>query len=343
MQIRTQRGYLLLELLAAMLLATLLAVWAVDAMVGRINDAAAQASAAWMLSLRDASRHYLERHGEALKSAVHAADLLDKGYADWSAPALAELRADGLLPAGFPGRAALAGARVRVFRSAACPGPGCRLDALVHSDAPLVRAPAGPVDEQAVAQWMLASQGWGGSVRAAQPDLIGGAAFRFPNPPWPGAALPPGTVALTVAGAVAQSQDSDFLRVGDHRDPDFQGPASVQGDVSTGGDLRIARHLHLGSQAMLYAACGQEGAVSREAEGGLAICRGGSWRTASRSGGGGFSVNQMRGCYSNQGASTANPLTGSCSCPVGSAMVQISDSGPQAFPEGRTLGYLCLD
>ncbi len=341
MQAHRQRGYFLLELLGAMLLATLLAVWGADALVGRLNDAAAQSSAAWMLSLRDAARLYVERYADSLKSASHAADLLDKGYADWSGPSLPELKADGLLAAAFPERSTLAGARVRIVRAGNCPGSSCRLDALVHSDTPLVRGRARHVDEQAVAQWLLASQGWGGSVRAAQPDVIRGAAFQFSNPPWPGDALPPGTVALTVAAFGAQ--DGDYLRVGDSRNPDFQGPASVQGDITTGGDLHVARHLHLVSQALLYAACNHDGAVSRETDGGLLICRNGLWRTASRSGGGGFSINQLRGCYSNQGASTANPLTGSCSCPVGAAMVQISDSGPQAFPEGRTFGYLCLD
>jgi hypothetical protein len=93
----------------------------------------------------------------------------------------------------------------------------------------------------------------------------------------------------------------------------------------------------------MLAACSEDGAVARGHEGGLLICRDNAWRPASRSGGGGFSSNQFRGCETSGGTSTANPLTGLCTCPPGTAIVQISDSGPHPFPEGRTLGYICLD
>src|SRR5690606_3287736 len=98
-----------------------------------------------------------------------------------------------------------------------CPGQTCRVEALMYSKRPLLLS-GGQVDEQMVAQWILAAQGWGGSVTPAQPDLVRGAAFQMPNPPIPGPALPPGTVALAITSD--QLSHLVFLRVGDLRDPD---------------------------------------------------------------------------------------------------------------------------
>src|SRR3546814_16350375 len=50
-----QWGFVLLELIVAVLLAALLAGWGAQALVNRMNDAGAQAHAAWMLSLKKRS------------------------------------------------------------------------------------------------------------------------------------------------------------------------------------------------------------------------------------------------------------------------------------------------
>jgi len=339
---RVQQGFALIELIAGVLLATLLAVWAASTLVNAMNDARAQDGAVWMLSLRNSAQGYLERYASPLALAEHPQALGVQGYADWAAPSIAELKADALLSPGFPERTAIGGATLRILRDGLCPGPDCRVQALVHSDAPLLQGRSDQIDAQSVARFLMAARGMGGWVMPTQPMLVRGPAFAFTNPGWTGPALPPGTVAMAVTSE--QLNNTHFLRVGDTRDPDFQGQASIRGDVIAGADLLIERYLHIGTQEPYYAPCSQDGAVAREADqGGLLICREGSWRTASRGGAGGFSTNQSRGCYNNKGTSTANPVTGSCSCPAGAAMVQISDSGPQEFPEGRTVGYLCLD
>ncbi|UYO92369.1 prepilin [Pollutimonas sp. M17] len=342
MTARAQQGFALLEFIAAALLMTLLAVWGANTLVNAMNDARAQDGAVWMLSLRKAAQDYLERYVELLAGAEDPQALAGHGYADWTVPSLAELKADTLLSPGFPERAAIGGATLRIVRDGACPGRDCRVHALVHSNGPLLYRNTERIDAQSVARFLMAARGMGGWVMPAQPLMLRGAAFAFPNPSWPGPALPAGTVAMAVT--TEQLDKADFLRVGDARDPDFQGPASIRGDVLARSDLLVDGYLRLAAREEAFASCSKDGAVARESEqDGLLICRDGSWRSASRGGAGGFSTNQLRGCYNSKGTSTANPVTGACSCPPGAAMVQISDSGPQDFPEGRTVGYLCLD
>ncbi|NGM87797.1 prepilin-type N-terminal cleavage/methylation domain-containing protein [Parapusillimonas sp. SGNA-6] len=335
----TQRGFALLELAVAMLLATLLAVWGASLMANRIADASAQANAAWMLSVKGAVRAYLARYGPALALADHAGVL--GGYADWSAPTLTELKADGMLSVGFPMRIAPGGgAAIRLLRHGGCPGPDCLVDVLIHSETPFVHQGTSRPDEQLIAQWMIAVQGWGGWVSAAQPGVLRGPSYQFPNPPAAGPPLAPGTVALAVLAG--QDGGFEYLRVRDTRNPDFQGSATIKGDVVAGADLRVGRYLYVEAIEMFATPCDLPGAVARERDGGLLICRDQRWSTASRTGGGGFSTNAVHGCRNAEGYPTFNPLTDACSCPGMSAMVQISDSGPNPS-EGRTTGYLCVD
>lgn len=340
MPTRAQQGFALLELTVAMLLATLLAVWGASLLANRINEASAQANAAWMLSVKGAVQAYLSRYGPALAMADDAAAII--GYADWSAPTLAELKSDGLLSAGFPQRIAPGGgAGIRLLRQGACPGTSCLVDVLIHSEAPFVHKGTGRPDEQLVAQWMLAAQGWGGWVSVAAPGVLRGPSYQFPNPPAGGPTLAPGTVALAILAG--QGGGFDYLRVRDTRDPDFQGTATIKGDVVASADLRVSKYLYVDAIEAFATSCDHPGAVARERDGGLLICRDKRWSTASRMGGGGFSENLKYGCRNNAGMPTFNPRTDDCTCPGLTAAVQISDSGPQVAPEGRTFGYLCVD
>lgn len=337
---RKQQGFALLELTVVAVLATLLAVWASHTLVNRIGDASAQAHAVWMLAIKKSVHGYIQTYAGALMRAEHAGAMSPQGYADWAAPRLSELKAGSLLSAGFPETAFPGGASVRLTRHGDCPGDTCRIEALVYGNKPFLLSAGSQVDEQMVAQWLMAAQGWGGSVSHARPGVISGPAFEVPNPPASGAALPPGTVALAITSE--QLNHLDFLRVGDTRDPAFEGSASIKGNVSTQSDLHVGQYLHLGGQARMQDSCSDDTAVARDINGGLLVCRGGTWNGVSRTGGGGYSVNEIYGCATRAGATTQNPVTRACSCPGATASVLIADSGPQAFPEGRTLGYLCV-
>jgi hypothetical protein len=337
-----QRGYVLLELMLAAALAVLLAVWGTHALALALDAAAARSLAGWMLTVRQAAQAYIERYDRELAGAADPQALAGRGYADWSAPSLAELRADGLLSRGFPELGPLGmPVSLRILRSgAACPDAGdCRIEALVYSGRPLLRR--GAVDEHMLAHWLLGAQGWGGAVQARNAAQILGPAFGYDNPPAADMpALPAGTLAMAVTAA--NLAHLAYLRVGDARDPDFQGRASVAGNLETRGSLKVRDYVTIEAQENAGTVCSQAGAVAREYYGGLLMCRSGSWRRIGGAGGG-FSINSLYGCRNSSGASTANPLTDSCSCPNGFTVVQISDSGNQPAPDGRTTGYLCIE
>lgn len=346
-----QQGFVLLELIVAGLLLTLLAVWGSQSWMQRVRDAQAQALAAWMLAARTVAHDYLVRHGAEMVMADQESALAAQGYLDWSQPAWAELKAGGLARPGFPELGAL-GMRVgvRILRHGVCPGEACRLEALVHTMQPVLSRDRQRVDEGMIAQWLMAAQGLGAVVWEHSPDVLAGPTLRHPNPlPGLAQAWPAGVVALSVSlpGAVASSsggsgESDDFLRVGDVRNPDFQGSATVQGDIATQSSLRAQRYLVLQDRNSEFQACVEGGALSVENfHDGLLLCRGNIWRSAGRAEGGGFSSNSRFGCANREGGSTRNPATGGCFCGMGYVPVQVSDSGPDP-QEGRTLGFLCV-
>src|SRR5690606_35647975 len=153
------------------------------------------------------------------------------------APTLPELKAAGLLSAGFPlqGMRGLGAQRRLIFSD--CPSDLCRVEALVLSNMPFGGLDSAPSHSfPAIAHWLSSSSGKGGAVMPNRPGEIAGAAFSFSNPPVVGMApLPPGTIALAVTAE--QLESLAYLRVGDERDPRFQGAASVKGNLSTGGVL----------------------------------------------------------------------------------------------------------
>jgi len=335
---RPQRGFALLELLVAMLLATLLAVWAASAIVDRINDAAAEGTAVWMLAAKQGVRDYLLKYAAQLRTAQSANELAMHGYANWKSPSLQELREDGLLSAGFPeaqGRGP--DLVIQVLRDPACTESSCRIEALIHTDRPLMRHGSGLPDEQMVAHWLLATRGQGGTVHTSKPHRVEGASFGFANPPdIDGARLSPGSVALAVTSE--ELSTAQFLRVGDARDPLFQGSLSVKGDIQGEGSLAVHQHLSIGAQGQFGRSCEPDGKIAREQGGGLVVCDAGVWKWASGRGGGGYSTNSMRGC----GLDTRNPITNACTCPPYFQAVRISESGSMMDPAGVTRGYLCV-
>ncbi|MFA7623339.1 MAG: hypothetical protein WCY47_00175 [Pusillimonas sp.] len=332
-----QRGFALFELIVAALIATLLAVWASEALVRKAQEASAQAVAVWMEGVKDALAHYLIRHAASLREATAPGDLEVTGYADWRTPTLAELKGDGLLSVGYPevyGRDLRLA--TRVLPQGVCPGDTCAFEAVVYLTSPLDLAIMGRPGDAVLAAWLLAAQGHGGLVARADQSRLAGASFAYVNPPDPEmTALAPGVVAL----AVTQAGGSAFpyLKVGDERDPLFSAALTVAGTIKSGSGVRAQSSLWLGTQAVAMTSCPENGLVVREQFGGMLVCRSYLWRSAGGRGGGGYSVNSVSGCLS----SASNPITGGCSCPSGYSLVLISDSGPKADAEGRTRGYLC--
>jgi len=340
---RRQGGFALLELSLALLLATLLAVWGAGALMRRADDAAAHGAGVWLLEIRHAAGRMLERHFDSLAAGTAPVD--DAGrplYAAPLAPTLAELRGQGLLPAGFPDTAA-GGMRARILlrRAAGCPGDTCRVDALVHAAEP-VRDAAGAPDMMRLAVLVEAAGGYGGFATSGQGGRLRGAAFDFPNPYVPGTpSLPAGTPVLW-AGLDAGTA-TRYVRRHDTRDPELEAPLSAAGEVSAGGRLRTAEYLELAGTADPGQSCGDAGLVARDRQGaGLLLCQAGAWQRQDGGFGGAYAYNNRHGCSHYKGYSTANPRTGDCSCPPGYASVTVSAGGIWNAIEGWTTGYICV-
>ncbi|WP_345798320.1 hypothetical protein [Castellaniella sp. MT123] len=345
-----QQGSLLVEFMIVAILSLALAVWAGQEWARRARALQARALAAWMEPARQTAEAFLRQQADALMRADTPTALAAQGVADWSAPTWAELRATGLLPPGWEENGPLGQTLdLRIVRDGSCPQTPCRLQALIASRTGLLHRQGG-VDEELVAEWLQASGGRGLVVWPRQPGLLRGAGLAVaPDSAWGWGA---GTVALAVWLPIGtdpalppggSTDDPDHLRVRDPRDPDFQGDASVAGAVRSGTWLQARDGLVLDKGWRGNAACSTDRALGRdERYPGLLICLGGTWQQLARPAGGGYMYNSRKGCASATGVTTANPLTGSCSCAAGYSDVQVAESGSLTALEGLSRGYLCL-
>lgn len=339
-----QGGFSLVGLALALVLTTVTAIWASNQIVQGIEDAAARSTGVWLTHVRQAAASMAARHFDALANG--RAPKGEDGamlYADPSAPTLSELRVQAHLPADFPEQGAMGfGARIHVIRGGACPGERCRVDVLIYSAEPVLKTGDRAPDLIGIATVIDAAQGHGGAIWPQTPDRVRGAAFNFPNPPTPDApAYTPSTVALWAGVGAGQSPvmpDLDpFVRIGDARDP------MLQGSLSAAGSLKAGAYLAVGARAQPGHACGVDiGTIASAHDGDLLTCQSGVWRRASSGFGGAFSVNHPLGCRHYTGVSTANPVTGECSCPPGFAGVIVSAGGKWTETEGWTTGYVCV-
>ncbi|WP_233235258.1 shufflon system plasmid conjugative transfer pilus tip adhesin PilV [Bordetella sp. LUAb4] len=370
-----QGGYLMFELALVLALACLAAVWGADGWRRQADTSAGNATGAWLLEIRGALARMMARHQDDLAQGLPPRDARGGlAYAEPHAPRLDELIRHGHLPPGFP-TASAGGMRVaiRVLRDPACPGQGCRLDALAYSVAPAgawsaaVYPGAGThgamgvaaggamggathgspgaadlvADPSAVAAILAAAGGYGGHIDSQAPDLIRGPNFRFPNPLAPDMPrLAVGTVA--VWAGLDPAATWSYLRVRDHRNPDFQGNVAAAGTLHAAGRLSTDGHLFVGARARAGDACAPDGLMARLDDGGPLSCIGGRWATSSGFGGA-YSINTLYGCKTFGLASTANPRTGACSCPPGyEALMFAQTSDYWVSGEGTTASYLCV-
>lgn len=343
-----QGGFSLVGLALALALTSMIAIWASSQLVQRIEDAAARSTGVWLMQVRQAMVQTLERHFDAL---ANGGPLVGEGgapsFADPFSPTVAELRTQAYLPADFPTRAALGfGARIHILRHDACPGPRCRLDALVYSDSPVLKKGTYAADLIGISAIIDAAQGYAGAVWPEAPGRVRGPAFSFSNPLAVDA--PPyaaGTVALwagiggqTEASAQPVMPDlSPYIKIGDARDPSLAGSLTAASSIVAGG------YLSVGARATAGHACNVGvGTVASSHESELLTCQSGVWQRAASGFGGAYSLNHPRGCRHYTGVSTANPVTGQCSCPPGFAGVIVSAGGKWTETEGWTTGYVCV-
>ncbi|OVZ54350.1 hypothetical protein CDO44_26780 [Pigmentiphaga sp. NML080357] len=224
-----QRGLTLIELAIAASIAMVVAVLAAGRLMQEVDDAAAQATGTYLLTVKGAMDGYLVQHYDALARGHDIA-----GVATPLAPTLGELRAAGFLQAAFPDRTPFNQAvAVRIERSGVCPGTGCRMDALVHTTTPL-KTPSSPEpNADLMAQVVMASGGFGGAAYVNQPSVVRGATYAVANPLGATAGI---------VGALASLDTTmfqQFVRMRDTRNPDLQGGLDVQGAVRLHDSLTL--------------------------------------------------------------------------------------------------------
>lgn len=330
-----QRGFALLELSVALLIATLLLVWGAAALMRQADDAAARAAGTWMLEIRNAAYRMLERHFDRLSEGrVPVGPAGEPLYADMYAPTLAEFKAQGLLPPGFAESAPTGGtARIRLAAPAACPGQACRVDALVYASTPLSDSQGRP-DMMRMAVLVEAASGYGGHATAGDQSRLRGKAFDFPNPHVSGAeALPAGTPVLWAGMDMATA--AQYVRRFDERDPQLKAGLTVAGAV-TGRRLQAEEYLQIAGQAAAGGACSPNGLVGRTPEGALLSCQAGVWT------GFGGSTTFFTVPTSGGGCVFANAVTGSCSCPPRTRYLSLSgQASSNGYSFDRTV-YACI-
>lgn len=272
---RGQAGFTLLEVGIAALVVMLGVVWLAGRWQTQVEDAAAEATAAYLMTLRGATQammvHYFEPllgfpapdPSRELPAVLAGAwpKTLSVGDLQQAEPA----GGGAFLPAGFPQRPPLgAGVQVHVMREGSCPGQTCRLRALVHTTDAL-RATGLDHSPELVGAFMLATQGYGAHAPGHAPERLRGALLDVANPAGP------------VAGVVAVTADLEathfhqFVRQGDSRPIRLQNTLDVEGQLSTSSGLRLNTAVQPG------AACSLPQAYARSQSGALATCLSGVW------------------------------------------------------------------
>ncbi|MFJ1302367.1 hypothetical protein ACILG0_20590 [Pseudomonadota bacterium AL_CKDN230030165-1A_HGKHYDSX7] len=340
--------------LAALL--TLLLVVAVAARQAReAEDAVVQASGNWMTQVLAAVQAAAARDRSAWERGEPPRDMAGNlRYADLGSPTLEELERAGSLPRGFPRQAPL-GFGVQIsMRGAACPGVGCRLDAVVATDRPLASRRGRMLDITSIIPLLERLGGQGAWLEPVTGRVIGRAAGEAALAGVEAGRWPGGTVIAWTgqagAGANQPPLDPRYVQVGDTRDPQLRGHLSVAGSVAAQGAVtaqnavRAGAHLSVAAAQTEGTACAAPlGALASDASGRTLACRQGRWQLASEE----RSVGIYRYAVSDGGAAAFQCLEGynvvktlrsggfrgvfDCACRSGQATVRISD-----------MAYLCI-
>ncbi|MCK9511917.1 MAG: hypothetical protein M0R28_11890 [Pigmentiphaga sp.] len=271
-------GFALAELALAALLLTLSAIWLAGRWQNRIDDAGAEATAAYLMTVRGAVQALLVRHfdtwtgqppdEEGMESLPP--EVLRQPWPLVFGPEVLSLPAAnggaGLLPPGFPAAPPLGeGVAVRIRQEGVCPGADCRLEAYVHTLAPLRKDAAAAYSPELVGAVMLATQGYGAHAPPGHPGRLRGALLDTENP------------LGEVAGVVAVTASLDathfhqFVRQGDSR------PVWLRNRLSVAGEMASRTGLRLDTAVVPGTPCPSDGLYARAVAGTLAQCLTGIW------------------------------------------------------------------
>lgn len=288
-----QYGFGLASVMLAIALSTLLATLASAELARRVNDAAAQATGRYLLTVREALIAFQLRH-EAWLSGVDTSspELYPAPPAlTWEAAAngmqvahgsIALLQNEGLLPPGLPGFTPL-GERAQfvLLRPSHCIDTSCPLQSYVYTCHPIssqtstkaqgsCQAAQGrhaEYDAALLGQVMLSTEGYGMHDALTKGHFSGALAqvdkAWFPISEHQGHAAVVGTLGLTPFG--------QFVRMGDTR------PVQLLDTLSVRGAIRTDTGLLLDTQVSPGSPCPVAHMFAATTAGELAVCRNGVW------------------------------------------------------------------
>lgn len=349
-----QRGFAMFELVLAIALAGMVGIWAASAWMRQVDDALAQATGIWMLTVHGAMNQMLRRHSDFMSGLT--GDLSGAAqYADLYQPTIAELIRSGHLPKGFALRPPIP-YQVSIRVSAPegdCENMGCRIEALTFAS-PLSDQQKQASDITRIGKILAAMEGVGASVHPLKSDRIKGPILDIPN-------FHDGKMVSLPVGSIVSKSFYDSSKFGhlvrreDRRNTTLEGKLKVKkgivsesdiqisGGVQSSGRISAGEFLHLQGLALAQQPCQTDGLVARNAESELLTCHNGSWRSAGTRFGGVYSWHSFHGCGEvGFSASLLNPLTGGCFCPPGFNPVQISRWKGEASDIDEFRTYICL-
>ena len=241
---RRQRGNALILALLALLVMGLAAVAAMQSKQIEAKRASGQAEASVLEGLRNAAQAAVYEHLAAIqqgqpmeKGGVMITPTTEAGELTWS-PTVGQLRDMGYLPAGWTAtRSSLNdGPYAITFQRipAGCAPAACDVQGTVVIGAPILDAGRGsPVDGVVIGPILTRAGADGGVSLPTTPTTISGfhATWSTPN-------LLPGTPAGVVAMRFGTQTGgfSQFVRVGDSRDPALRGNLTADGNFQVGGE-----------------------------------------------------------------------------------------------------------
>lgn len=231
-QLPRQRGFALVELIIAVTVTALLAVYASAEMARKSEESIAEGAGTYIAAVAGAAETHVLLNFLAYENGTPVA-----GVANLLQPTVAELVALGRLNPGFPSAPGSVPTRQTLALNVTplnCPGPTCTLTTLACTTTPVNLG--GAVTRFDLASTMVSVQGG----RGGQSMQGSGAVIRGPliNTPNPIAGNPEGIVCGS--SIVDTALFNTFVRINDTRDPNLQGALTVQGTATFAGPTVIS-------------------------------------------------------------------------------------------------------
>lgn len=298
--IKSQSGIALTSVMIAIMISTLLAVYATIKVVAELNSATAEATGTYMMNVRGAVLRSLSEHSHVYQqidiSAAPAGTYPDApSWASFTGPThdinILDLKqryssdpdVPALLPDAFPDTPPMGrSVHVRFIRTGTCPGE-CNVDAYVYTCWPIRSGrPAGEIDvttcpappagweedSALVGDVIMASEGYGGT-NMLEPERIHGTLFNEASADLGLPADTPGIVA--VLASLTNSMHNQYVRQGDNRHIFLNNNLTVDGYVQTNTGLVMNTDHAVGS------ACDFEDMYATSNRRSLVQCKGGYW------------------------------------------------------------------